>query len=269
MGVGSETMTKAKLVAALLKAALALPHGLAPGETAEDREARIQTIVEANATAALAYANGKGWSALELGLAVTVLEGNESGGFDRRVHAGEEHPRWTQDHGLARCLGQLHETKAVGPVPRAVWERLAGLDVDSTELCARVTTEVLVAHANQCGVFLGRRANRDLVARAFASYAYGGKCIPEDRELRRAAQWQTLLVKFGEKPDVPGYHRIAAGPEVSECARVMIGLLGPKDKIGDLFDCGGILQTDDRDHYKVRLERHAEGKIGFSAFERD
>lgn len=269
-------MTKAKLIAALVKAALAIPHQLAPGETAEEREARVQTIAEANATAALAFANGKGWTAFELGLAVTVLQGNESGGFDRRVHAGEEHPIWTQDKGLARCLGQIHETKdqkgnPAGPVPRAVWEKLAGLGLESTELCARVTTQVLVSHANQCGVFLGRRASRNLVAQAFASYGYGGKCKPEDREWKRADQWVSLLGKFGEKPDVPGYHRlpmVKIPEEARDWAQVRIAMLQPQDKVGDLFDVQGP-NGQKSGRFKVRLERHAEGKIGFSVFEKD
>lgn len=197
-------MTREHLVAALLKAALAIPHSLAPGETAEERQARVEQIAQANASAALAYANGKGWTAFELGLAVTVLQGNESGGFDKRVHAGEEHPIWTQDKGLARCLGQLHETKddkgnPAGPVPRSTWEKLAGLGLESTELCARVTTQVLVSHANQCGVFLGRRAQRNLIAQAYASYHFGGKCIPSDSEWKRADQWQALLAKYSPR----------------------------------------------------------------------
>jgi len=268
-------MTRAKLIVALAKAALAIPHALAPGETKEEFEARIQQIAETDADAALAHANGKGWTAFELGLSVVVLQGNESGGFDKRVHAGEQHPVWDQDKGLARCLGQLHETKdqkgnPAGPVPRSVWEKLAGLDLDSTALCARVTTQMLVSHANQCGVFLGRRANKGLVAQAFASYAYGGKCIPEDREWKRAQQWEALLGRFGEKPDVPGYHRLPLShlpPAVQHCANVMKAMLQPQDKPGDLFCCDPMTQTGDR--YKVRLERHAEGKIGFSAFQKD
>jgi hypothetical protein len=256
----------------LFNAIMAMPHAHAPDETAEERIERFHVIAESNAKAALALANGKGWSAWELGLAVTVLQGRESGGFDRRIHAGEEHPVWTQDHGLARCMGQIHATVESGPVPLEVWNRLAGLDVDSTELCARVTAQLLVSYARQCGVYLGHRANRNIVAQAFAGYGSGGKCTPSDEMWGRADQWVALSAKYGPKPDVPGYKRLPTShlpDEVKECARVMISMLQQQDKIGDLFSCGGITHGDPSDdRFKVRLERHVEGKIGFSAFER-
>lgn len=274
-------MTKETAVAALFKVAQAIPHLLAPDETHEQWDERVHMIVEENYEAAGKFADGKGWTRFELASAVTVKQGNESGGFDRRVHAGEVHPVWTQDKGLARCLGQLHETKdqrgnPAGPVPRAVWDKIAGLDLESTALCAHVTTAVLVSHAKQCGVFLGRRASRQLVAQAFASYAYGGKCVPEEREWKQALQWETLMMKFGPAPDLLGYHCVPLGsvPEdVRKQAQELVALMAVGweqsggrriyPKVGETYS------TNPNGDFKMRLERHAEGKVGVSVFALD
>lgn len=258
-------------VAALYALAQAIPHRLAPGETAEERDARVHQIVEENYEAAAPYASGKGWTRFGLAAAVTVLEGNESGGFDRRVHAGEKHPVWSQDNGLAHCLAQLHETIATGPVPHDVWVRLAGLDVESTALCAKVATAVLVSYAKQCGVFLGHRETRWAVARAFAGYHYGGKCVPEDMEERRAAQWEKLVFEHGPRPDVPGFRRVAEGGVpggVRRFAEEAIAALAPGDAPGVVLEVTADHDVEPR-RWKVRLERHAGGKVGFSAFERE
>lgn len=269
-------MTKlAALATMLFNAIMAMPHAHAPGETTEERVERYHLIAESNAKAALALANGKGWTAWELGLLVTVIQGNESGGFDKRVHAGEEHPIYTQDKGLARCMSQIHETKDEkgnpwGPVPRGTWEKLAGLDVDSTELCARVTAQLIVSYAGQCGVYLGRRADRNVVAQTLAGYGYGGKCVPGDREWKRADQWLALSTKYGPKPDVPGFRRVPEGkvPEgVRQFASDVIETLPAKVAIGVVYEVPASSGVE-ASRWKVRLERHAGGKIGFSAFER-
>src|SRR5574341_81384 len=264
-------MTKlAALAMMLFNAIMSMPHSHAPGETTEERVERYHLIAEANAKAGLAYANGKGWTAWELALAVTVLQGNESGGFDKRVHAGEEHPVYTQDKGLAKCMGQIHETKDQkgnpwGPVPRQVWEKLAGLDVDSTELCARVTAQLLVSYAGQCGVFLGTRANRNVIAQTFASYGSGGKCVPGDREWKRADQWVALSAKYGPRPDLPGYHRVPLvklPEEVRLAAKDVLYTIHTDEKPGKVFFTFGGLYGIPDDKYRYRLEHHAEGKIG-------
>jgi hypothetical protein len=266
-------LTMSKLAAALVLAAQAIPHSYAPGEVKEQRDERVELIAGAAWKAAGAYADGKGWSRFEVALATVVLEGNESGGFDLRVHAGAVHPIWTQDHGLARCLAQIHETKDQkgnpwGPVPRAIWEKLAGLDEDATELCARVATELLISHAKQCGVYLGRRATKQAVAQAFASYGTGGHCKPDDEDYKRAAQWEALLVKYGNKPDVPGFRRVLPREipdEIKRHAEEVAATIsrrerGPGDSVV-VSDSGGRQWT-------LLVERHAEGKIGVSAFVR-
>lgn len=244
-----------------------MPHSYAPGEVKEERDVRVELIAHAAWKAAGAFADGKGWSRFELALATVTIEGNESGGFDLRVHAGLQHPIWTQDHGLARCLAQIHETTDPrGPVPRAVWEKLAGTDVEATELCAQKATELLVRHAKQCGVYLGRRATKEGVAQAFASYGTGGHCKPDDEDYKRAAQWEAMLIKYGNKPDVPGFRRALPAEipaEVKRHAAEVAATInrrqrGPGDSV--------VVSDEQGRQWTLLVERHAEGKIGVSAF---
>jgi len=263
-------MSKAIAIAALFKAAQEIPHLLAPGETVDEWNDRVHMIVEQNYEAAGPYADGKGWSRFEIALATTDLMGNETR-FDRRIHAGEKHPDWDQDKGLAKCLGQHHVSRAI---PRAQWERLPGLDVDATLRCAIATTMQLVSQAKQCGVFLGRHASKDAVAQAFAAYATGGHCKPGERDWSRALEWEKLMGKFGPKykADVPGYRRAKPGeiPEpVKKQAEEFIAWVGQEPtavKIGDTVN----LSFDNVPfRWKLRFERHAEGKVGVSVFVED
>ncbi len=249
-------------VAALFRAAEAIPHLLAPGETPQEWAERVQMIVQANYGAAAEYANGQGWTRFEIALADTVLEGNETR-FDRRIHAGEKHPIWTQDDGLATCLGQHHESKNV---PREEWQRLAGLGLEATERCARATTMVLVSQAKQCGVFLGRRASKGAVAAAFAGYGSGGNCSPSEEMSRRGAEWERLMGKFGpkQKPDVPGFRR-ALPQEIPQKVRDEAFSL----KESEDFRVGLVRRMafgDPPRTWAFKVEKHAEGKIGVSVF---
>lgn len=257
-------MTKATAVAALFKAAQAIPHLLAPGETVEEWNERVHMIVEQNYEAAGDYANGKGWTRFELAIATTVLEGNETR-FDRRIHAGEKHPIWTQDDGLATCLGQHHVSKAI---PAEDWARLAGLGLDATARCARATTMMLVSHAKQCGVFIGQRASKNAVAKAMASYGSGGKCTPNDEMWRRGSEWEKLMGKFGPLPDMPGYHRARTGEVPQSVADVAREYLELADK-EHLNTVHALPEFAGGERFKIRIERHAGGKIGVSIFMKD
>jgi hypothetical protein len=250
------------LAAGLVAAALAIPHSLAPGETKEDRDPRVVRIAESAWEAAAPFADGRGWTRFETALATIVLQGNESGGFDLRIHAGEVHPIWTQDHGLARCLGQHHVSLLV---PAEDWARLAGVDEDATLRCARATTKVLLAHAKLCGVYLGRHATREAIAQTFAAYGSGGHCKPDDEDYRRAKQWESYMAKYGDKPDVPGYRR--ARPE--EVPRVVKDVAKEYLALADREHLGTLRAAPEfagGERFKIRIERHAEGKIGVSIF---
>lgn len=261
---------KTAVVAAWLAAELShLPGSHAPGETREEYLNRAKEIATALAEEAVPYANGTGWSATELAAAGAVIWYSETL-LDKRVHAGEQHPIWTQDNGLAKCGFQLHVS---GIVPQDVWERLVGLGADSTHLCAQYGLRVVVAQARQCGVFSGLRADRNRVAKTFASFATGGKCVPTDRDWQRADLWVRMMIARPDhsKKTLPGYRRV--GPrEVPEDVRMsadgLVGMLSPvwpkenRARVGDTYT-----PNDPRfSNYKLLVEKHAEGKVGVSVF---
>ncbi len=104
------------------------------------------------------------------------------------IHAGIEHPVWHQDKGLARCLGQLH----VGLVPKREWQVLAGLDEQSTKLCALWTARALTRMALHCGK--GKRnADKveDLLLPMFSAMG-GGGCSPTASGRAKLARFAKL-----------------------------------------------------------------------------
>jgi len=261
---------KTVVVAAWLAAELGrLPGSHAPGESREEYVNRVGEISTALAEEAIPYANGTGWSATELAAAGAVIWYSETL-LDKRVHAGEQHPVWTQDNGLAKCGFQLHTS---GLVPQDVWERLVGLGTDSTHLCAQYGLRVVVAQARQCGVFSGLRADRNRIAKTFASFASGGKCAPGDRDWQRADLWLKMMAQRPDnsKKTLPGYRRV--GPrEVPEDVRMqadgIVDALSPvwpkenRARLGDTFTPTGPMLAS----YKLLVEKHADGKVGVSVF---
>lgn len=233
------------------------PISKAPGETKEELQARLKLITQMLAEEAKPYGNGTGWTSTELAAAAEVIWDGESL-FDRRVHAGEQHPIWTQDNMLARCGMQLH---ASGLVPADVWTQLGGVDQDATRLCAKYGTRVVVAMARQCGVYNGLRADRNRVAITFASYASGGKCKPDDRAWQRADRWLKMMASRPdhEKKTYPGYRRAAPGeipPAVRSAAEaLLLDVKESKVHVGSVRDVAP---------YKLVVEHHAEGKTGVS-----
>ena len=260
------------LTAELLK----MPASHAPGEPREEYRGRVGEIATAFTEEAHVFANGTGWSWTELAAAGGVLWGSETL-FDKRVHAGEAHPQWTQDHGLARCGMQVHVS---GIVPQEVWEKLAGTGIDQTHLCAQYGLRVLIAQAKQCGVYFGQRASRRGVAMAFASYAYGGKCVPQDREWQRADRWLKVMATRpdNEKKTVPGYHRVGPKeipPDVLAEARSLVKRIDPTF-VGDTFNTekaavGDIYSSNPpyENMYKYVIEHHSDHKVGVSVLARD
>jgi hypothetical protein len=256
---------KTAVVAAWLAAELArLPGSHAPGETREEYVGRIGEISTALAEEAVPYANGQGWTATELAAAGAVIWYSETL-LDKRVHAGEAHPVWTQDNGLAKCGFQLHTS---GLVPQDVWERLVGLGTDSTHLCAQYGLRVVVAQARQCGVFSGLRADRNRVAKTFASFASGGKCAPGDRDWLRADLWLRMMAARPDnsKRTLPGYRRV--GPrEVPEDVRMQAETIVDALSYNAASEKRSFLgETYTVANYKLLVEKHAAGKIGVSVF---
>ena len=104
-------------------------------------------------------------------------------GPSRAQHAcGRRHPIWTQDHGRARCMGQLHRTSLV-----AEWLTVAGTDIDATVRCARATLRVLDSAAWRCGK--GHGFTSVAMAWIYAGYASGLSCTATRESERRAHRW--------------------------------------------------------------------------------
>lgn len=172
----------------LFQAAKTMEHSRAPGETAEAYEARLRGMTSELARVARAYSR-EGWNAW--GFAVALLRvWNEESKFDQRIHAGLQHPTWSQDGGKAHCMGQIHVSKIV---PMDTWERMVGTDEGATALCAEATAKVWVSMARQCGVWANQPPDKLKVAKVFAAYGTGGNCTPTDSALVRAEKWQTAV----------------------------------------------------------------------------
>jgi len=261
---------KSVVIAAWLAAELAkLPGSHAPGETHDQYLARGKEVATELTDAATPYANGTGWSSTELAAASAVIWYSETL-LDRRIQVGEQHPKWNQDHGLAHCGMQLHVS---GLVPQDVWEHTVGEGIEPVRLCAQYGTRVVVAQARQCGVFIGVRADRTRVAKTFASFASGGKCVPGDRDWRRADLWLKMMATRPdhEKKTLPGYRRV--GPKevpaaVRRDADGIVDTLSPvwppenRSHVGDTFTPS----SPELASYKLVVEKHAEGKVDVSVF---
>lgn len=254
----SERVVAQWLTTELLK----LPKSRAPDETREEFEARVQEISVAIVQEARQFADGKGWTLTELAAAGAVIWQGETM-FDRRIQAGEEHPIWNQDHGLARCGMQLHVS---GIVPQEVWDKLVGEGKDAVHLCAQYGLRVVVAQAKQCGVYFSQRADRRRVAWMLASYASGGKCVPKDREWARADRWVRIMASRPdhEKKEHPGFRRAAPGEvpaPVRTAANGIVAAIGKEPAVVPGYERH---ESVDGRLFALVVERHAEGKVGVS-----
>lgn len=175
----------------LLSIALSLPAPwYRPGhnpETVDEYRARLDSISQAIAIEAEAT-QGWRWDATSLAAATLVTWYAESK-FALEVHNGSGRSRYGEDDGRARCFGQLHKT---GYVPKAEWETLTGVDLESTRRCARATMRVLTAQGNRCGM----KANKPsmwAVARMVAGYMTGRACEPTKASKARARRWSKVM----------------------------------------------------------------------------
>lgn len=173
------------LASALYYVALALPvPSTEPGEVKEER---LGIIGEAIAWEVAVQPWPGRFSNVDLA-ALVLTVWHEETRLDARVHAGEEHPTWTSDHGRSRCLGQIQVSALV---PLTEWVELAGTDLRSTRRCAAATIRVLRAHA-VCAE--EAKDPREAVARILARYGSGISCEPTAATRKRAERWAAVRI---------------------------------------------------------------------------
>jgi hypothetical protein len=187
----------------LRDAALAQPRAWyaagsqSPGalETQDEYEARIDLAIHALAKATREQRKDgtyrvippNWWYGVKVLDTAVLAHWYEESRLAYEIHAGIDHPVWTQDVGRARCLGQLH----AGLVPLHDWEELAGLDEDATQRCALWTARALTRMALYCGK--GRRgADKidDILLPMFSAMG-GGGCSP-------TVSGRAKLARFGK-----------------------------------------------------------------------
>ena len=246
---------------------LKLPKSRSPGETREEVEVRVRDVSVALVQEARQFADGKGWTLTELAAAGAIIWQGETL-FDRRIQAGEEHPIWNQDHGLARCGMQLHVS---GIVPQDVWEKLVGKGKDAVHLCAQYGLRVVIAQAKQCGVYIGQRADRRRVAWMLASYASGGNCTPGDRDWARADRWVRMMASRPdhEKKEHPGFRRAAPGEVPAPIKTAADGIVAAIGKEPHVVPGYERQESVNGRLFALVVERHAEGKVGVSVLVRE
>lgn len=254
-------MKTAVIAAWLLVEAAKMPLSHAPGETPDQLHARLEVSTNSLAIAAKDQADGTGWTSTELAAWGLVLWHGETL-LDARIHAGLPHPIWTQDKGMAHCFGQIHPSALIPPER---WAKLTGTDEEATLQCARATLLVAVAQGRRCGTYIGVRASRDRVAQVFAAYGSGGKCKPDDRAWQRADRWLKVMASRPDKSPEKGYRRVLPMEiprSVREEARMLIA-----QTEHPAVNYSKPAVTDSR--FRLRVERHAEGKVGVSVLVRE
>jgi hypothetical protein len=120
-----------------------------------------------------------------MAMAVVVTFWGESR-FSPLIQAGEHRG----DGGRALCLGQLHQ----GSLTPEEWQRLAGLDLESTTRCATVTAQRLKGAWWYCHDLNPKHSWPE----AFVLYGSGRTCRAEETPWKgifvdRAEKWATLV----------------------------------------------------------------------------
>jgi hypothetical protein len=172
------------------------PEGKDP-ETSEERDSRLEMLGEV--VEAIASSNQTGFQEQDAAALIATLWGHESR-FDYWVHMGGDSPIGHQDHGAARCLGQIQTWPNNQHLPtEAEHLALAGLDRKATERCARMTLTYFWGHAQRC--LRNRRAADRRWLEPLADYevailmaSYGaGTCAPvAGRHKDRARTYRAL-----------------------------------------------------------------------------
>lgn len=123
-------------------------YGATPPETQEQRAQRLELI--ASVDVEVAHSGLAGFDPRDSAALLLAIQIHESK-LDYYVHAGLDSPIGHQDHGKARCLGQIHTWPGNPHLPTAEDHRaLAGLDRDATTRCASTMLRYLWGHARRC-----------------------------------------------------------------------------------------------------------------------
>lgn len=147
-------------------------------ETPEEREARAEVMAQALYNAAQQMPKAVYRRAI-IAAAISIWWFETR--FGLAVHRGER-SKYGSDDGKAKCFGQHHE-RSVGlkkepeesledfrARQRAMWESLAGVDLEATERCALATMRVFDSK------FMACRKHATPIPAAFGAYGTGGEC---------------------------------------------------------------------------------------------
>lgn len=156
----------------LLAVLLTLAPSSGDPESHEQARARKTLIAQAVAEAS------RGDSEMALAIIATWYEETR---LDSRIHKSNAHSKWSSDGGLARCLGQIHQSRRYHG-PR--WLALVGDSYEATLRCAEATRWILSSARVRC---------RGDWAGAFHGYGTGSRtCEPGDRALRKLVRMRAL-----------------------------------------------------------------------------
>ncbi len=112
----------------------------------------------------------------------------EESKFALEVHAGTDHPVWTQDRGMARCLSQLWAT---GLVQTHEWELLAGTSPEATLRCSQATVRVLASLQRYCVPHGSKPDTREALVATFSALS-GKGCAPTKAGRRKYATFAKI-----------------------------------------------------------------------------
>ena len=176
------------LIAKLLVIAMALPPPWQTGEPVDAYQARVGVIVDAIGETVAEYPK---WKPAELAALLTVISYGESK-WDPVIHAGGIHRVYHQDHGRAKCLGQLQPS---GFVPTREWETLGGTDKAATVRCLTAMARVLSGFRRYCRYERGAMT-RHRMAVIIGAYGTGRGCIATPQSRKRAKKWAAMVRKL-------------------------------------------------------------------------
>lgn len=166
-------------------------------ETPKQREARIETIVEADIAAVTASVVPETQHVAIL-FATIAIQRNETG-FDYAVHAGLPSAIGSSGGGKAKCLGQLETWPGNRLLTPEQWNSLEGTDLAATTRCAAASVAYLWYHAERCLRRDEPKETRwtapltdDEVLRLFAAYGKGHCAAPQPSNERRLKSYRRL-----------------------------------------------------------------------------
>jgi hypothetical protein len=118
--------------------------------------------------------------------------------LDYAVHVGDiDSPIGHQDHGAARCFGQIHHTPTW--ITREEWLGLTGTSYEATARCAYWTNDMLRRQARRC-LAKDRQWGEPLseyeAAQVLAGYGTGLSCEVQPRHAKRAADFVRIRARL-------------------------------------------------------------------------